>query len=108
MSWKIEYYNDDLENEILSLPHGLLARYLRLTDLLIEFGSNLGMPHTRFIEEGLIELRIKGKEGISRVFFCTKAGKRIIMLHLIIKKSNKTPKNELQTAKKRMKEVLTK
>ena len=106
MNWSIEYYNSDVEKKILSLPSGLLARYLRLTDLMLEFGSNLGMPHTRFIEDGLIELRIKSKEGIARVFYCTIIGKRILMLHLFIKKSNKIPKKEIQTAKKRMRKVL--
>ncbi|MCL4511823.1 MAG: type II toxin-antitoxin system RelE/ParE family toxin [Bacteroidetes bacterium] len=90
------------------MPNGLLARYLRLTDLMLEFGSNLGMPHTRFLGEGLIELRIKSKEGIARVFYCTLVGKKIVMLHLFIKKSNKTPKKEIQIAKNRMKEVLEK
>ena len=54
---------------------------------MLEFGSNLGMPHIRMIEDGLIELRIKSREGIARVFYCTMVGKKIIMLHLFIKKS---------------------
>lgn len=108
MEWSIEYYSDEIEKKILSLPSGLLARYLRLTDLMLEFGSNLGMPHTRFIEEGLLELRIKSKEGIGRVFYCSLVGKKIVMLHLFIKKTNKTPKKELQIAKNRMKEVIGK
>jgi len=108
MSWSIEYYSSEVEKKILSLPNGLLARYLRITDLMLEFGSNLGMPHTRFIEDGLIELRIKSKEGIARVFYCTLIGKRIVMLHLFIKKSNKIPKKEIQIAKNRMRKVLEK
>lgn len=75
---------------------------------MLEFGSNLGMPHARSIEDGLIELRIKSKEGIARVFYCTLVGKRIIMLHSFIKKSNKIPKKELQIAKNRMRKVLEK
>jgi len=67
MKWQIKYYSQKLEKEILSLPDGLLARYLRLTDLMCEFGSNLGMPHTRPIEGGLFELRVKSKEGKARV-----------------------------------------
>ena len=105
MEWSIEYYSNEVEKKILSLPSGLLARYLRLTDIMLEFGSNLGMPHTRFIEEGLCELRIKSREGIARVFYCTLVGKKIVMLHIFIKKTNKIPKNELQLAKNRMKEV---
>lgn len=106
MDWQIKYYNSKLEEEILCLPNGLLARYLRLTDLMLEFGSNLGLPHTKPIETGLFELRLKSKEGIARVFFCTKVGKRIIMLHSFIKKSQKTPKKEIKTAKKRMSKVI--
>ena len=75
---------------------------------MLEFGSNLGMPHTRFIEDGLIELRIKSKEGIAWVFYCTLIGKRIVMLHLFVKKSNKIPKKEIQIAKNRMRKVLEK
>lgn len=70
-----------------------------------EFGSNLGMPHTKPIEGGLFELRVKSKEGIARVFFCTKIGKKIILPHSFVKKSQKTPKKELRVAQTRMSEV---
>jgi len=105
MNWRIEYYSPKLEEDILNLPTGLLARYLHLTDLMLEFGSNLGIPHTKAIESGLFELRVKGKEGIARVFYCTKIGKRIVMLHVFIKKTQKTPKKEIKLAMQRMKEV---
>jgi len=106
MEWSIEYYSPEVEESILGLPEGLLSRYFRLTDLMIEFGANLGMPHTKSVENGLFELRVKSKEGIARVFFCTKVGKRIIMLHVFIKKTQKTPKKELVIANKRMLEVI--
>ncbi len=78
-----------------------------LSDLMLEFGSNLGMPHTQPIDNGLLELRVKGKEGIARVFYCTRVGKRIVMLHVFIKKTQKIPKKELKLATQRMKEVLS-
>ena len=105
MTWNIEYYSPELEQEVLGIHEGLLARYLHLTELMIEFGSNLGMPHTKAIDNGLFELRLKSKEGIARVFYCTKVGKRIVMLHVFIKKNQKTPKKELKLAIQRMKEV---
>jgi len=106
MKWSIEYYSAKLEKEILKLPDSLIARYIHLTDLMLEFGSNLGMPHTKAIDSGLFELRVKGKEGIARVFYCTRIGKRIVMLHVFVKKTQKTPKKELKLAIQRMKEVL--
>ena len=54
---------------------------------------------------GLFELRLKVAEGIVRVFYCTLVGRRIVMLHQFIKKSEKTPRKALAIARKRMKEV---
>lgn len=106
MNWRIEYYSPKIEEMILGLPDGLLARYLHITDMMLEFGSNLGMPHTKAIDGGLFELRVKGKEGIARVFYCIKVKKRIVMLHVFVKKTQKTPKKELKLAIHRMKKVL--
>ncbi len=105
MSWIIKYHNNAVESFVLGLPDGLLARYLHLTDMMLIFGVNLGMPHTRAMSDGLFELRIKGKEGIARVFYCTLVGQRIVMLHGFIKKSEKTPLKELKLAKYRLAEV---
>ena len=74
MRWTITYYDDDVQGEILGLPAGFLARYLRYTDRMEEYGPDLGMPHTRAMGDGLFELRLKAAEGISRVFFCTLVG----------------------------------
>jgi phage-related protein len=54
---------------------------------------------------GLFELRIKAAEGIARVFYCTVVDRRIVVLHQFVKKSEKTPPKELETARRRMKEV---
>lgn len=89
----------------MDLPAGLRARYVGLSDLLLEFGSNLGMPHTRAMSGGLFELRLKSKKGAARIFYCTLIGKRIIVLHGFVKKSQKTPKQELRIARKRLLEV---
>jgi len=105
MNWNIVYYSSDVEERILTLPSGLLARYLRLTDMMIEHGSNLGLPHTKALSNGLLELRLKNKEGIGRVFYCTKVGKNIVMLHSFVKKSQKIPKKEMDIAQKRLREV---
>jgi phage-related protein len=105
MTWKITYYNENLQKEVLDFPETLLARYLRLTKLMEEYGPDIGMPHTKALGKGLFELRLKGKEGIARVFYCTMIGKKIHMLHSFIKKTEKTPKKELDLAKKRMQEI---
>lgn len=106
MAWYIEYYSDKLSRMILKMPSGLLARYIHVSDLMLKFGPNLGMPHTRAMGEKLFEMRLKSKEGISRIFYCTKIGKKIIILHFFIKKTQKTPTKEIEIARKRLAEVL--
>ena len=69
------------------------------------FGPDLGMPHTRSMGGGLVELRIKAPEGIARVFYCTVVERRIVFLHHFVKKTGKTPAKELDIARKRMKEL---
>lgn len=105
MKWKITYYNDAVRDNILKLPKSLLARYLRTINLVEIFGANLGEPHTKAFGNGLFELRLKGREGIARVFYCTVIGKEVIMLHSFIKKTQKTPKKELDIAQSRLKEI---
>jgi phage-related protein len=56
--------------------------------------------------DGLFELRPRGREGIARVFYCTKVGRKIIILHSFIKKTNETPKRELDIARRRRREVI--
>jgi phage-related protein len=53
---------------------------------------------------GLFELRLKSQEGIGRMFYCTLVGRKIVMLHVFVKKTEKTPPKELTVARKRMKE----
>ena len=70
-----------------------------------ETGPHLGMPYTRPMGRGLSEIRVKGPDGLGRVFYCARPGRRIIMLHGYIKKSQKTPARELEVAHRRLKEV---
>ena len=105
MDYTISYYSDVVQAEILGLPDTLAARYIVLTRRMVVLGPNLGAPHTKAFGDGLFELRLKGAEGIARVFFCTLVAKRIVMLHSFIKKSDKMPLREREMAEVRMKEV---
>lgn len=69
-----------------------------------QFGWPIGMPLIRKLEKGLWEVRTTLEDGIARVVF-TVQDTRMILLHGFIKKSQKTPKNELTTARKRFKRV---
>jgi len=89
----------------MSLPPGILADYIHLTDLIQHHGADLRMPHSRAMGDGLFELRPKGPEGIGRVFYCMHLGGSVVILHSFIKKTNTTPVADLKLARKRLKEV---
>jgi phage-related protein len=105
VEYAITYYSEEVQAEILALPDTLAARYVVLTRRMVAIGPNLGEPHTKAFGDGLFELRLKGAEGIARVFFGALVGKRIVMLHSFIKKSAKTPLRELKIARGRLREV---
>ena len=107
MEYRIRYYSLEVQQDVMALPVTLQARYINLTRRMIEFGPNLGLPHTDSFGGGLFELRLKGAEGIARVFFCTLVDKDIVMLHCFVKKSQKTPAKELTIARNRLQEIKT-
>lgn len=105
MKWTVTYYDKRVEKEIYALPVGILARYFRYIDTMEKHGIDLRSPHSKPLGRGLFELRPKGPEGIGRVFYCTVKSTTVVMLHSIVKKTQKIPKKELDIARQRLKEV---
>ena len=105
MRWSVTYYNEQVQQEVFSMPRGILARYLRYVELMEKHGVDLRSPHSEPIGGGLFELRPKAPEGIGRVFYCTVKDSTIVILHSFVKKTMKTPKRELEVARQRLKEV---
>ena len=106
MPYSIEYFHPKLLAEIEAWPADILADYARIAELLMEHGPNLGLPHSRILGDALFELRPRGKTGIGRAFYCFLIGRRVVVLHAFVKKSQQTPDRELKLARKRLKEVL--
>ena len=102
MPWQIIYYNERVKSTIDVLPIGVRADFVRLLHLLEEFGADLRLPHSRAMRSGLFELRPRDREGIVRVFYCMQRGKNIVILHSFIKKTQETPRLELDIAMRRM------
>lgn len=106
MTWDITFYSEKVEAQTLALPKGILANFLRVAELIKEFGPDLGRPHTAPLRKGLFEIRVKGREGIARSVFCTVKGRKIVILMTCIKKQNVIPQRQMITVQKRMKEVM--
>ena len=105
MGFEIIYFHERVLAEIESWPVDVLADYARLVELLAEHGPSLRLPHSRAFGGGLFELRPRGSTGIGRAFYCFLVGKRVVVLHAFVKKSQQTPDRELKLARKRFKEV---
>jgi phage-related protein len=86
-------------------PRGRLGRAL----FRLQLGETLGMPVSRpmpTVAPGVSELRVKGKDGIFRVFYFTATAKGILVFHAFAKKTQRTPPLEIELANKRLKELL--
>ncbi len=105
MKWQIEFYSENVKYETHSFPKKILAKVFHILDMMEDFGPNLGKPHTDSLGDGLFEIRAKGEEGIGRSMFCYAKGKRVVILHSFIKKTQKTPKLDLDIALARKKEI---
>ncbi|MEY4363747.1 MAG: hypothetical protein RLZZ24_1099 [Pseudomonadota bacterium] len=101
--YTISYFHPKVLAEIESWSVDLLADYARLVELLSVHGPDLRLPHSRAFGDGLFELRPKGKSGIGRAFFCFKTGRKIIILHAFVKKTQVTPDKDLGIARQRLK-----
>ncbi|HQZ97242.1 MAG TPA: type II toxin-antitoxin system RelE/ParE family toxin [Pyrinomonadaceae bacterium] len=105
MKFEVGYYDQQLKDEIMAWPADLYADYLRLLGLVEEFGPILRMPHSRAMGDGMFELRPRGRSGIGRAFYCYLLGRRVIIIHAFIKKTQKTPEREITIARNRVKKV---
>ena len=105
MAFEIEYFHERVRDEVESWPVDVLADYARIVGLLGAHGPNLKLPYSRAIGGGLFELRPRGRSGIGRAFYCFHLGRRVVILHAFIKKSQQTPDRELRRARSRLKEL---
>ena len=102
MQWTVQFYEEPNGNsQILDYLNGiedrkLKAKIFRDIELLQQFGINLSMPHARYLENGIWELRTKQSNNISRILYFTYSNNNIILLNGFIKKTKKTPKIELE------------
>jgi phage-related protein len=105
MQWRVEALPSAWD-EIRSMPPGLQARILRLMQIVETFGvDRLHEPHARQVDGKIWELRAKAAEGIARGLYVTMAGRRVVILHVFEKKTQKTPARAIALARQRMKEM---
>jgi phage-related protein len=106
MRWTVEIFNSAVAAEIEALPNDMRTRLSRYVALIQEFGFQaLPRDAVKHLEDKLWELRVTGRDGISRAIYVTASGRRVVILRAFVKKTQKTPPRELEIARQRAKEV---
>lgn len=105
-AWTVETLNATVDAELEDLPDDMRARFVRIVGLIETLGlEKVGKPHVEHLEGPLWEIRMKGRAGIARALYVTARGKRVVVVRTFVKKTQKTPRHEIELALKRAKEV---
>jgi phage-related protein len=106
MPWSVEFLDQDLEDVFTALPDDTRASFERIVALIKSNGlERIHEPYVKHLEGALWEMRLKGRSGIARAVYVTAIGRRVVVVHIFIKKTQKTPRHEIEMALKRSKEV---
>lgn len=104
MPWRVDILNETVV--AAALPADMQARFLRLAERIISAGlESLGEPHVKHIEGKLWELRLTGRDGIARALYVTAIGRRVVVVRAFRKKTQKTPRAEIELALRRTDEI---
>ena len=106
MAWTVSFLDERVEAEMEEQPPDIRARFDRLRQLITEHGvAHLPPKYVKHIERQVWELRMKGKDGIARAFYVTGSGRRVVIARVFTKKTQKTPRREIELALSRAEEV---
>ncbi len=107
MSWVVETLNEVIDQELEALPTDVRARFMRIAQLIETLGlPRVSMPHVRHLEGPLWEMRMTGRDDIARALYVTATPKRVVVVRVFVKKTQKTPRREIELALDRVQEVL--
>ena len=101
---RIEFYEDATGKKLVTefldgLDIKMRQKMLRSVKALQEIGIALRMPLSEYLEDDIFELRAKLGSNISRVLYFFVVDDKAVLTHGFIKKTQKTPKKEIQKAK---------
>jgi len=106
MSWRVNVLNETVEKELSALPLDMRAKLVRIVELIESLGlDKVREPYVKHLQKSLWEMRISGRDGISRAIYVTASGKRVVIVRAFIKKTQKTPRSEIELALKRAEEL---
>jgi phage-related protein len=106
VNWSVEFLDEALHLKLHSLPKDVIASFLRIVRLIeLEGPQNVHEPYVKHLDGPIWEMRLRGRDGIARAAYVTAHARRVIIVHVFQKKTEKTPRREIEMALKRAKEV---
>jgi phage-related protein len=106
MAWAVEFLDAAVRAELERQPKDIQARFLRIVELIESHGlERVREPYLKHLQGPLWEMRMKGRDRIARAVYVTARGRRLVVLRVFAKKTEKTPRREIQLALRRAKEV---
>ena len=106
MTWTVEFLDEAVRDQLTAQPADIRASFRRIVELIGAVGlEKVREPYVRHLEGPLWEMRMKGKDGIARAAYVTARGRRVVVVHVFTKKTQKTPRRDMETALRRAKEV---
>ena len=107
MRWSVETLSEIVNHELEALPVDMRARFVRIAQLIETLGlPRVSLPHVRHLQGPLWEMRMKGRDGIARAIYVTVSGMRVVVVRVFVKKTQKTPRREIELALERAQEIL--
>ena len=102
MTWIVETLDQTVDDELAALPADQLAKFIRIGEMIQALGiERVREPHIKHLEGPLWEIRMKGRDGISRALYVVARPKRVVVVRVFVKKTQKTPRREIALALKR-------
>lgn len=106
MTWSFVFLNAEVKAELDALPADTRASFERIVQLVQAVGlERVHEPYIKHIDGRIWEMRLRGREGIARALYVTAIGRRVVILRVFVKKTQKTPRREIELAQQRAKEV---
>jgi phage-related protein len=106
MTWVVELLDARVRDELESLASDMRARFHRIVELIEGYGlERMREPYVKHLEGKLWEMRMTGRDGVSRAIYVTAKDRRVVVVRVFVKKTEETPRREIDLALKWSKEI---
>jgi phage-related protein len=91
MNWRVEFLDEDVQAALMAMPTDIQAAFRRIVEMIGSHGlERMREPYVKHLEGPIWEMRMKGRDGIARAAYVTATGRRVVVVHVFGKKTQKS------------------